>query len=754
MVENEKYVRRNKVKRENETKVFQYCLVFICGMLIAGSKINEIPVCFGVAFVGATGAGVCGLLSLLGVCTGYIFFWGFQLSGGYIASAFFVYTIAFVFQYTALSERVEFMPSVVTIVTGITLMYGSVSINRVEETVVFRLIFELIASYFSTLIFRSIVISDNPAVDDEILSFIVFVSCVITTFSDYYIMDLLSVGEIVANVCLLVISYTLPSSKVCVPATIMGVFLDLSGGTFFHLFTNAIYSVSLNVIKIKNKIINIVILCFAVIFISVYSDEFQMRQAIFEVLVSGCVFMFIPKRVFEAFVLYLMFPYEEEQPYEEMDYDLLEELFYDLQLCLQDSLKTNQDYSLQSVCFAGFEELCSSCNRKDICRSNHGEKVYDLICKLGTRIEEQGTVTEKDFPLWFVDYCDMHNEIREEILRRLKNQYKDKILLEEKNNQYILLCDLFQIITSSTLKVMSKLPRYRRCYLKIEAILRDYLFEQGYSAELCVKEFADGRKCIELTGGDTKSVVKDKKCLERISKMMDSKLRVLKDSHNANSILLVESEPYSISVGVASKKKRGERVCGDQCSYFKTTDGVFYAILSDGLGTGEYAATQSRKMIERLERFIICGISPEEALRMVYTIFELNNMDSLSCATVDLLSVNLYSGEAVLLKLGSPASYCVSDDEVRVYKGDKLPAGLMMNYTKEVEAHKIQLQPKDVFVLLTDGVFICESSDFVNMIHEEIGMKNLARRILIDSQKTTCLDDDMTVITIKMDHRK
>ena len=754
MVQHEKYVRHNIKKRKKLKNAFQYFMASFCGLVVAGAKIKGLPICLGAAFVGAAGAGVFGAMSLLGVLLGYIFFWGFPLSGGYIASAFFVYTIAFVCQYTIFSERAEFMPSVVTFVTGITLMYGNISLNRGGDSLLYRVIFELILSYSATCVFRSLVFGDKYTQDERLFSVVVFISCMTNAFAECYIMERFAVGGIVANICLFIISYVLPSSRFYVLAAVLGIAFDLSVGRFFYLFLNSLYSICLSGLKIRNKFINILVLCFALIFTSMYSNEEQIQSVLFEVLISSVVFLIIPKRFFDLLALCVTSQREDEQICEQMNHRLLEEMFDDLQCCLQEPLNTCQEKDLESTCFTVFDEVCSLCNRKDICRSNHGEKIYDMICEMVIVIEERGMLDQKDIPVWFVEYCDKHNEIAEEIIHRLKDHYKDMVSSKEKNDQYILLCDLFRMLTSSTLRAIEKLPKHTRIYSRTESVLQDYLREHGYSSEVHVKECINGRKYLELTGRDAERVVNDNRCLENMVKMMDRKLRVLQDSKNSDCILLVEAEPYSISVGVASKKKKGERVCGDQCSYFKTTDGVFYAILSDGLGTGEYAAIQSRKMIERLERFIICGISPEEALKMVYTIFELKNVDSLSCATVDLFSVNLYSGEAQLFKIGSPSSYCVSDRDVHIYKANKLPAGLMMNYMNEIESQNIQLRAEDIFVLMTDGVFVFEPLDFVNMVCEEIGMKNLARRILVDSQKVACLDDDMTVITVKMDVRR
>ena len=57
-------------------------------------------------------------------------------------------------------------------------------------------------------------------------------------------------------------------------------------------------------------------------------------------------------------------------------------------------------------------------------------------------------------------------------------------------------------------------------------------------------------------------------------------------------------------------RKKGEKVSGDRGTYFKTDAGVLCVILSDGMGCGEAAARESRRVIEILESFLRAGVDP------------------------------------------------------------------------------------------------------------------------------------------------
>jgi stage II sporulation protein E len=87
------------------------------------------------------------------------------------------------------------------------------------------------------------------------------------------------------------------------------------------------------------------------------------------------------------------------------------------------------------------------------------------------------------------------------------------------------------------------------------------------------------------------------------------------DAETEGRVTLLEAEPYSVSVGIASMKKKGESVSGDRGTYFKTDQGVLCILLSDGMGSGESAARESVAAVRILERFLRTGVDPAVAMQ-------------------------------------------------------------------------------------------------------------------------------------------
>ena len=128
---------------------------------------------------------------------------------------------------------------------------------------------------------------------------------------------------------------------------------------------------------------------------------------------------------------------------------------------------------------------------------------------------------------------------------------------------------------------------------------------------------------------------------------------------------------------LAALKKRGEKVSGDRGSYFKTDSGVLCVILSDGMGTGSEAAKESAEIVGILEKFLRSGADPAVAMKLLNSVMLLRGGDdSWGYATVDLMCVDLFSGETCFYKYGAAPSYVMNSGRIRRIKGETLAAGL------------------------------------------------------------------------------
>ncbi|MCQ2559597.1 MAG: SpoIIE family protein phosphatase, partial [Clostridia bacterium] len=202
-------------------------------------------------------------------------------------------------------------------------------------------------------------------------------------------------------------------------------------------------------------------------------------------------------------------------------------------------------------------------------------------------------------------------------------------------------------------------------------------------------------------------------------------------------------------VGAAQKSLNG--VCGDSYGFLYLPGGRLAAILSDGMGQGEKAYRQSRSVVEMLGEFLQFGFSAQEALRTVNSLLLLRPEQE-SFATVDLVLLNLYSGEAEFLKIASPPAYLLRGEHVSQLKGNSLPVGIISDVSAAVIIKK--MRDRDQVILFTDGLLNKMGEDeWLQAALPELGNlpPNQGAELLLElAEQNWGASDDRTVLILKI----
>lgn len=154
--------------------------------------------------------------------------------------------------------------------------------------------------------------------------------------------------------------------------------------------------------------------------------------------------------------------------------------------------------------------------------------------------------------------------------------------------------------------------------------------------------------------------------------------------------------------GVAAGKRPGQSVSGDAGGWFRDDDGILWVVLCDGMGSGPAAARDSRFAYKLLEQFLSAGIGAEAALSTVCGALSLRWECTGSFTTIDLLELDLKTGEGAIYKLGAAPTYLRRDGVLSRVTSSTLPAGLQQGTAPDVS--RFRLRPGDLAVLVSDGV--------------------------------------------------
>lgn len=237
-----------------------------------------------------------------------------------------------------------------------------------------------------------------------------------------------------------------------------------------------------------------------------------------------------------------------------------------------------------------------------------------------------------------------------------------------------------------------------------------------------------------------------------VSKLTGTKMRppefYLK---NGKAALYMESAPkYRIECSRTGVCKRGERISGDTVSFFTADDGLFYALISDGMGSGNDAAVSSHIACVFLEKLLSAGASRQSALSLLNSYLAARECEVF--ATVDLFEADLYTGKGVIVKAGAAPSFVLRRGKCKRLQSATAPAGII----REVRAEQLSfsLEKDDMLVMLSDGLAGDgtgkEAEAFLGGITAEQSTADLANTLMNEAIHRFGKHDDMSVCVIKI----
>lgn len=145
-------------------------------------------------------------------------------------------------------------------------------------------------------------------------------------------------------------------------------------------------------------------------------------------------------------------------------------------------------------------------------------------------------------------------------------------------------------------------------------------------------------------------------------------------------------------------------VCGDHIAVFRNEQACFYALISDGMGSGDTASAVSETCVAFLERMLSAGSHVEISLRMLNGYLRARGSGSGDecSATVDLMELDTACGHAVFAKNGAAPTYVIRGGTVYKLRSRSLPLGILQD--SKPQLLRFRMRPGDVVVMVSDGV--------------------------------------------------
>lgn len=208
---------------------------------------------------------------------------------------------------------------------------------------------------------------------------------------------------------------------------------------------------------------------------------------------------------------------------------------------------------------------------------------------------------------------------------------------------------------------------------------------------------------------------------------------------------------FDAAFGIAARPKQGETTSGDTHSILRIDERRFLVALSDGMGSGENAHDVSARTLSLLESFYKAKMPSETILATVNSLIAFSADETFSC--LDLAAVNLDTGFADVVKIGSPAGFLISGDELKILEGESLPIGMLE--AVHPATMRVALKENDFLLFMSDGITAAfgSSADLCAFLSElrPLNPQALAENVLQSAvARANGGDDDMTVLAVKL----
>ena len=749
----------------------EYIMRFLLGAVLSGAEIFGDYAPFGLAMTAASGSGLNGFCALIGACFGYLSFQGFTQGLRYAAACILAFSVSFAFFDVRAYRRSWFMPLVAAGLDGVTgIIYLSDRGWTAEHLICFGTEVLLVGAgvYFYRIAFSPWIQKreEEQLTLRQTVSLLILGGTLLIALSRISILGDISVGRICAALAVMVVAFEGGMERGACAGVAAGIGMGLAaGGSPFYAMAYAFSGVMAGIFHRQGRLCAALAYVLANAVSVLWSWSAGLHIAIlYEVFIASVIFLVLPGRLLRQVEALFTRQGEREtenraRAYVRARLEATAQAFRSLYDSMRGmfSAPPANDNDTAAIFDRAADRVCKRCPFQSACWQRDYVTTFNALNDALPAMLERGRGEGGDFPAHFSNRClkfpaflEAANEELTALLCRRQYQSRLRDNRAAVCRQYGQLAQALQSAAAELGTELSPDP------VK-EKRLRQHLTAQGVDARASAYYDQAGHLRLEVEGAGL-TPLRTPEAVERIAKLVGAPLRAVEETpERRDRLVLVQSEPLMAVAGVAARTKEGEQVSGDTGTWFKGEDGCLYVLLCDGMGSGPEASRESGAAAMLLEQFLRAGVPPEEALRTMNTALALKGEERLGFTTIDLLRLDLFTGETGVYKYGAAPTYIKKRGTVSRITGSALPAGLAPGESTGPDVTRLTLECGDYILLVSDGVAGGESDGW---IRERLSAftgdspKELAAALIQECSQRVGTADDRTAILLKLLRRK
>jgi len=289
---------------------------------------------------------------------------------------------------------------------------------------------------------------------------------------------------------------------------------------------------------------------------------------------------------------------------------------------------------------------------------------------------------------------------------------------------------------ADTLKKVDTTQTQKQRILKA---LEGYQYEVN---ELELEMHEDGRLAIELEIHNIKKNEIHQTLLPLLEVLTHEHLNITQIHHKrftrgCHLITLENHVPFKIDSYADAQKNMFES-CGDTFSIFRYRNTVI-SMISDGMGSGEHAATSSRLITNLFQRMVVSGIPKADAIKCINKLLQ-----SDAYATLDVVCFDCAAGKAYIFKSAACPTFLIRNQELYEVNGSSLPVGIVSSI--EPDCFVADMQDGDEYLMISDGIFLDEIYEWLKQRNTDSAKASIEDLMEV-LRKRQRLDDSTAVLS-------
>ena len=650
-----------------------------------------------------------------------------------------------------------------TLITGIAMN----SVNGFESYEILMSFIEALmsagTSYFLCQVFRSVLSGKTTMLNQQEIACFVVSLCIIILSLSNVTFGAISLGRVIAIIMIFSGAYCLGVAGGSISGTATGVIFSLP--TFGLSYISGSYAFGGMIAGLfsrfgKSGVCAAFLLSNTLLSFQAGNIE-RLISGVYEILIAIFVFLFIPNSFFDKMLASI--PDSEGKSkasglykYITRRLKLASETVLSVPNIVgqvSDEVCKSHTPKVKDICMKAVYSTCSKCSLRVLCWENDYERTKKAFDTVTLRLSEGKSISFNSFPEEFITRCCKKDVIIQQI-NRYHREFKEKRVADKRVKE-------LREVISEQLKGMGSLLGDMSMEIE-EYVQFDEKNALKVHQRLTEKQFrpinvvykTDKLGKIYLEIDIEKNHQLDKECLlDELSKICGREFGTpcISISESHMSIKVCEKPVYSVEIGSAQHICGNGNVCGDKFTYFDDGAGHFILIISDGMGTGGRAAIDGSIAAQLMSKLIKSNISFDCAVKIVNSALIVKSEDE-SLATLDIISINLFTGEAVFMKAGAPSTLLRSEGRIISINAASLPIGILND--AELLYDKYTMKEGEWILMMSDGV----SESGYDSLEEEFlswtsgSPQELAKHIVNKASKRANEghDDDITAVAVKL----